>query len=55
MNLIGQIAVFAAAVVAGLFLGGFVPKGLIRDAWRLPIAAALIAMGIAIAALAWSR
>lgn len=55
MNLMVQVVVFAAAIVAGLFLGGFVPKALVKDAWRLPIAVALIAAGIAIAALVWSR
>lgn len=55
MGLMVQMAVFAAAIIAGLLLGGLVPKALVKDAWRLPIAVAFIAAGIAIAALAWSR
>ena len=49
-----QIAVFGAATLAGLFPGGFVPKSLVRDTWRLPIALIFIVTGIAIAMLAWT-
>lgn len=47
-----QIAVFVAGLLAGLLLGGVIPKALIKEAWRLPIALMCIAAGIAIAAIA---
>jgi hypothetical protein len=44
-----QLGVFVSAAVAGWILGGYAPKWLVPDAWRLPISIALIAMGIALA------
>jgi hypothetical protein len=44
-----KIEVFAAGIIAGLLLGGVVPKSAIRESWRLPIAVALVAAGIALA------
>jgi hypothetical protein len=49
-----QVAVFVAGLFAGLLLGGVIPKALIKEAWRLPIAIICIAAGIAIALIAWS-
>jgi len=41
--------IFAMSAIAGSILGGFVPKGMIRESWRIPIAAPLIAAGVALA------
>jgi predicted MFS family arabinose efflux permease len=49
VNGISRIAVFGAGIVAGSLLGGFVPKSMIGESWRLPVAAALVAAGIALA------
>jgi hypothetical protein len=49
-----QIAVVVAGLFAGLLLGGVIPKAVIKEAWRLPIAVICIAAGIAIALIAWS-
>ena len=47
-----QIAVFVAGLFAGSLLGGVIPKALIKEAWRLPIAVICITAGIAIALIA---
>jgi hypothetical protein len=43
-----EIGIFAAAVLAGSTLGGLMPTGLIPQSWRIPIAALLVGIGIAL-------
>jgi hypothetical protein len=49
-----EIGIFAAAVMAGSLLGGLVPPGLIPQSWRIPIAALLVGIGIALAVIGFS-
>ena len=49
MKTVTQLGVFGSAAVAGWILGGYAPKWLVPDAWRLPISIVLIAVGIALA------
>jgi MFS family permease len=46
-----RIGIFAAGLIAGLALGGFVPTALIKESWRIPIAVLLIVAGIALAVI----
>jgi len=48
------IGIFVASVAAGLVLGGLLPEGLVPKAWRLPIGAFLVGLGIALAVIALS-
>jgi hypothetical protein len=50
-----EVGIFAASAIAGSILGGLVPKGVVRESWRIRIAALLIAAGIALAVIASSR
>ena len=52
MRLLLGIGVFVASVMAGFVLSGFLPEGLLPKAWRLPIGAFLIGVGIALAVIA---
>jgi len=54
MNVLFKIGVFAFGIIAGLLLAGVVPKKVIRESWRLPIAVALVAAGIALAMIGLS-
>ena len=54
MRLLLGIGIFVASVMAGFVLGGFLPEGLLPKAWRLPIGAFLIGVGIALAVIALS-
>jgi hypothetical protein len=49
-----KISIFAAAVVAGLLLGGVVPAALIKETWRTPLAILLVAAGILLAVIGFS-
>jgi MFS family permease len=49
-----RIGIFAAGLIAGLVLGGFVPKTLIKESWRIPIAVLLVVAGIALAVMGLS-
>ena len=52
MRWILEMGIFAASAIAGSILAGLVPKGMIPESWRIPIAALLIALGIALAVIA---
>lgn len=54
MNLILEIGIFAASVMVGLILGGRVPAGMLPQSWRLPVAAFLVGMGMALAVIGLS-
>lgn len=45
---------FGSAVIAGWILGGYAPKGLVPATWRVPIATAMVAIGMALALIAIS-
>lgn len=45
------VGVFLASVTAGFVLGGLVPESLLPRAWRLPIGAFLVGVGIALAVI----
>jgi len=49
-----EMGIFAASAIAGSILGGLVPKAMIPESWRIPIAALLVAAGIALAVTALS-
>lgn len=53
LNELIKIRIFTAGSIAGLVLGGVVPKSVIKESSRLPIAVALVLAGIALAVLAW--
>jgi hypothetical protein len=49
MDSLIQVEVFGVAAIVGWILGGYAPKRLIPDSWRLTIATVLVALGIALA------
>jgi hypothetical protein len=53
MRVIGQVGIFGIAVIVGWILGGYAPKSSIPDSWRLPIAATLVGIGIALALMSF--
>ena len=54
MHELFKVGIFSAAIIAGLLLGGIVPKGVVKESWRIPVAVALVLAGIMLAVLAWS-
>jgi MFS family permease len=54
MNGFMRIGIFAVGLIVGLLLGGVVPKALIKESWRIPVAVFLVAAGIALAVIALS-
>ena len=49
-----EIGIFAASILAGLFLGDLVPMRSLTRSWRIAIAAVLIAIGIALTIVGFS-
>jgi hypothetical protein len=47
-----SIAVFLIAAIGGWILGGNLPNGALRESWRLPLGARLVAIGLAIGVMA---
>jgi hypothetical protein len=45
------VGIFLASVAAGFVLGGLLPEKLLPKAWRLPIGAFLVGVGIALAVI----
>jgi MFS family permease len=54
MNGFMRIGIFAVGLIAGLLLGGVVPRALIKESWRIPIAILLVAAGIVLAVIGLS-
>ena len=54
MNGFMRIGIFAVGLIAGLLLGGVVPRALIKESWRIPIALILVAAGIVLAVIGLS-
>jgi hypothetical protein len=49
-----EIGIFAASILAGLFLGDLVPMRSLSRSWRIAIAVVLIGIGIALAIIGFS-
>ena len=54
MTWLFEIGIFAASILAGLVLGGFLPGDVFPKIWQLRVAAVLVGIGFALAVIGFS-